>query len=420
MFLVVTHHPPRDWCPEQREAAAEWGETVYLGFPVVPAEADAEHVDAMAAEMADDLTSRLVSSNDGPHAVLVAGEPTLCYPLIARLQARGVVCLTATSERHVERLPDGTERRDFRFVRFRPFPSLHGHPLVLTPREENTLSVTTLRVYLACETDVTLPPFAGFALYGALKQRAREVGCQWAPVPCLARCAQPEACEYGRLFQPVGPTPQRNGALPFALCLHEPRRVAWRRGETLGFDLRVIGSEPDSHLQLLRESLETVIAHGLGVKGSPPGTIQVEEITAEPLLPREPPQGPLTVTLVTPLRLRLDRAWVSPNDLDAHALIRACRSRDRALRTALGLPPQIDSLDWIQESIRCTPNLRWQRFRRASKNGGHSASGIVGSLHLDGPREAISGMSRLLVEAERLNLGSRTAMGLGTIRVETA
>ena len=51
-----------------------------------------------------------------------AGEPLMALHLVAGLQARGVRCWTATTERRTEVRPDGTKVSVFGFVRFRAWP----------------------------------------------------------------------------------------------------------------------------------------------------------------------------------------------------------------------------------------------------------------------------------------------------------
>ena len=91
---------------------------VEVGFPTVdPAWSEAE----VAAAAARFLAEREERWGDVREA-MVAGEPLMALYLVAGLQARGVRCWTATTERRTEVRPDGTKVSVFGFVRFRAWP----------------------------------------------------------------------------------------------------------------------------------------------------------------------------------------------------------------------------------------------------------------------------------------------------------
>lgn len=119
VFLNLSNHISPGWSAEQRAAAIELASDVHdLPFPVVdPAWSEAE----VAAAAARFLAEREERWGDVREA-MVAGEPLMALYLVAGLQAQGVRCWTATTERRTEVRPDGTKVSVFGFVRFRAWP----------------------------------------------------------------------------------------------------------------------------------------------------------------------------------------------------------------------------------------------------------------------------------------------------------
>jgi hypothetical protein len=118
MFVNLSNHPSRSWSQRQRDAAiALGGEIADQLFPEVAPEADLPFVEDLADEV-------LASLPELPQVAMVQGEFVLTAALVARLQARGVLVVAATTRRTVHELPDGRQVVAFDFVRFRPYPSL--------------------------------------------------------------------------------------------------------------------------------------------------------------------------------------------------------------------------------------------------------------------------------------------------------
>ncbi len=118
VFLNLSNHPSSSWAaPQRRAAEALAPEVVDLPFPEVDPEADLEALHALA-----DATVR-----EAPAAAAVAmvmGEHTLVPLLVRGLREKGVRCVSATTRRSSEDLPDGGRRVHFHFVRFRDYPEL--------------------------------------------------------------------------------------------------------------------------------------------------------------------------------------------------------------------------------------------------------------------------------------------------------
>lgn len=117
VFLNLSNHPSSAWSNDQREAARRYApELVDLEFPHVSPLWGEEDIKRCAEELLGQIPPLTT------HAMVV-GEPSLTMELVRRLQERGVVCLTATTERDVTYEGDQKTSR-FRFVQFRPYPNL--------------------------------------------------------------------------------------------------------------------------------------------------------------------------------------------------------------------------------------------------------------------------------------------------------
>lgn len=122
MLINLSNHPSQGWSREQTEAASAYGEIVDMAFPDVNPQWDEREI----AAKADEICGRICGMDD-VRAVHVAGEPTLVFALVSRLLDRGVRCVSSTTERISQELPDGRKLSAFRFVRLREFRrTAHG------------------------------------------------------------------------------------------------------------------------------------------------------------------------------------------------------------------------------------------------------------------------------------------------------
>ncbi|MCK6501946.1 CRISPR-associated DxTHG motif protein [Myxococcota bacterium] len=117
-FLNISNHPSAGWTETQLQAARGLApEVMDLPFPDVLPSASLAQVEALAEELVAKVPAHV-------RVAMVAGESVLSFAVIARLQAREVRCVAATSMRQVETEADGTRRSRFDFVGFRDYPTL--------------------------------------------------------------------------------------------------------------------------------------------------------------------------------------------------------------------------------------------------------------------------------------------------------
>lgn len=100
-------------------AAQEYGEIIDMPFPTISAGASEGDIAAWADRYAKEIIDR------NPAAVMCQGEFTFVYALVRRLNAAGIVCVAACSERRTVEYTDenGNLKKEssFEFVRFREY-----------------------------------------------------------------------------------------------------------------------------------------------------------------------------------------------------------------------------------------------------------------------------------------------------------
>ena len=121
-FVNLSNHSVTTWSSEQLAAAkslALGDPTDLVGaMPLVPSDADERAVADLAASIADRALAM------GALGAMVSTEFTLTVALVDALQARGVRCFAATTERRArEVVRDGHTVKEsvFAFVRWREF-----------------------------------------------------------------------------------------------------------------------------------------------------------------------------------------------------------------------------------------------------------------------------------------------------------
>ncbi len=119
MFINCSNHNSAQWGEKQLNAARVFGEIIDLPFPNVSPNATKQEIVLQATQ----LVNQIMQLN--PNAVMCQGEFTLTFSLVKMLQDRGIIVLSACSERQsVDRYnEDGTTTKlvTFEFVQFREY-----------------------------------------------------------------------------------------------------------------------------------------------------------------------------------------------------------------------------------------------------------------------------------------------------------
>jgi hypothetical protein len=117
IFLNLSNHPSSGWSDTQKNAARELApELVDLDFPWVEPEMSLDELEKNATKIVDAELPGGVS-----HA-MIQGEFTMTTLLVKALQAKGIRCYAATTQRVTDDEGEGLQRSLFRFVQFRPYP----------------------------------------------------------------------------------------------------------------------------------------------------------------------------------------------------------------------------------------------------------------------------------------------------------
>lgn len=119
MFVNFSNHSSALWGEDQLAAAHIYGEITDIPFPDIDPSADERQIFEKAALCAEKIA--VIK----PSAVLVQGEMTFCFAVVAALKSRGIKALCATTERRtvssVNEREETVKTSTFRFVRFREY-----------------------------------------------------------------------------------------------------------------------------------------------------------------------------------------------------------------------------------------------------------------------------------------------------------
>lgn len=117
VFVNFSNHKLENWKQNQIDAAHQLGKTIIdVPFPNVSPLAGKEEI----VELAEISRQQIIAAGGfGDFVVMVQGEPSLCFHLIAMLIADGTPVVVSTTARIVRENPDGTKTSDFQFARFR-------------------------------------------------------------------------------------------------------------------------------------------------------------------------------------------------------------------------------------------------------------------------------------------------------------
>lgn len=119
VFLNLTNHPSSKWNEKQLAAAKEYGKVIDIPFPIIDPYADSAEIDRVV----DEYFSKIIDY-DSP-TVLIQGEFTFTYRMVARLKKNGIMAVTACSVRQSSEVvdADGVTNKiiKFDFITFREY-----------------------------------------------------------------------------------------------------------------------------------------------------------------------------------------------------------------------------------------------------------------------------------------------------------
>lgn len=118
-FVNYSNHDFNTWSEQQLAAARALGELEYRPFPDINPSWDAVQVKEFALETAKEL---MKDFPDKRQVVFhIQGEMTFLFALLQVLLQNGYRCLSSTTKRFDQRLPDGRIVKNFQFLDFRDY-----------------------------------------------------------------------------------------------------------------------------------------------------------------------------------------------------------------------------------------------------------------------------------------------------------
>ena len=294
------------------------------------------------------------------------------------------------------------------------------------------------------EDEALLPPFKGSTFRGVFGWALKEVTCALKRQECPT-CLLRRQCVYTRVFEPP-PEAQPPGAPPpphpFVIEPPLDARTQLAAGDHFDFTLLLFGPAT-RYLPYFVYAFQEMGKRGIGRKlngrrarfrlftVSSPAAGRVysqedhtlisggsEELHLEVPDPGAPPVGELTLTLLTPLRLKFQNHLQA--ELPFHVLVRACLRRVSLLFTWFGEgEPRLDYKGLIaraQEVEVVRSSLHWFDWPRYSQRQEQAMllGGLVGAITYQGN---LGEYLPFLHFAEKVHLGKNTTFGLGKVRV---
>lgn len=295
------------------------------------------------------------------------------------------------------------------------------------------------RLHFSLPGNASLPDFPGSAWRGAFGWALRELVCVTGQADCRG-CLLMAGCAYQRIFETAVKNPERGVSThaphPFVLHAPGPSPRALERGE-IHVDLCLLGQAGEL-LPAVTAAMQRAAAGGVAGARNRLRLRRMDQWHHgrwEPiyrpgwdglrLLPPESgeqppafPGGPVTIRLLSPLRLKQGGRLVGPERLTPRVFMYALYARMRRLAAHYAAAmdrhwPEVPQHRQFRESC-----LRWQELDRYSSRQGrkHGIGGLLGSftMDLDGLEEAWP----LFWHGQFLHVGKCTSMGHGAYRIQ--
>lgn len=286
-----------------------------------------------------------------------------------------------------------------------------------------------------------LPPYKGSTIRGAFGVALKRVLCVLKHQECN-RCPLNGTCVYAQVFenlQQAGPNGGQGVPHPFVIEPPLDEKTEYEPGEGMDFRLLLFGKFNEK-LNYFVYAFQQMGRLGLGRSvGGKRGEFELKSVQAGStivfdsgegsLIPRDPgtlslyslqdsqPEiSRLTVTLITPLRLKFQNSL--KDELPFHVLIRAALRRISSLNSHFSDgEPDLDYRGLVQRSgnVRTvSSDLRWLDWARYSnrQETRMQMGGLSGKATYSGD---LTEFIPLLKYCEKVHLGKATTFGLGKI-----
>jgi hypothetical protein len=309
-------------------------------------------------------------------------------------------------------------------------------------------SVHRFRCHIKALDELSLPAYPGSALRGLIGFGLRRTVCVTGQTQCTG-CPLTASCAYHRFFEDSRPQGEEGrqgqvGPHPYVLDLHHVPGPLVKPGESYVFGLNLIGGARHL-LPYLVVGINRAGQRGLGPRNARFLLVRVEQ---EGHLGREdwftvgsedsasvlstetrqavggPADGPVTVELRTPLRLKRDGRLVGGREFTPALFMDALQLRladlARNYGEGAGVEDGLPGREHPSPAAFGEPEVTWKEWTRFStrQRARMQMGGLVGRFSADLDR--LGPWARLLWFGQWLHLGKATTMGLGGYRLVPA
>lgn len=289
------------------------------------------------------------------------------------------------------------------------------------------LSVYRCRFTFRVDRSGRLPQWTGSTWRGAFGRALKDTVCVTGLSHCSG-CPMFERCIHTAIFE-TSPVPgmgkmRKYKAAPRPYVLLPSGGGHLNRNDLLHLEIRLFG-RATRHAALVRAAIERAAARGLGRMRLPLTCIEAADQSSETLrLDRAPaaPQSPVTIRLLSPLRLRASGRLAGPGDLGFGDFFSVLLRRLSMLSTFHQRRPfEVDFRGLVDSARRIRwqdTDLRLQAVRRYSspQNTRIDMSGLLGRMVL--PAESARAFWPWLWMGQSTLVGRGCVMGLGHYRLE--
>ena len=317
------------------------------------------------------------------------------------------------------------------------------------------LKIAKYRFTLEARGQLRLPPYKGSTLRGGFGQVFKSTVCFQPEAKSCGSCLLRQKCPYAYVFETAPPADSevlsKNRTVPLPFVIQPPleRRTIYRPGETLDFDLVLVGEainylsyfvvvfrelgkvgigwkrgrydlQQVSAVQPLKDA-ETIIFDGtdLLVSGEDlsVGYLEIEEQACR--LGKGLGASPVTVNFLTPTRLKHGGRYVECPDF--HVLVRAILRRVSSLyyfhcghRWETDYRGLVERAQGIETAEAHTSWVDWERYSKRQRQR-MNLGGFVGQVSYQGNLEPFL---PLLVLGQLVHVGKACVFGNGRYEIK--
>lgn len=294
-----------------------------------------------------------------------------------------------------------------------------------------------------------MPSFAGSLFRGIFGHALKATCCMTQASTCF-NCPIKEFCVYPKFFEPRGEVfqIQNNETIPPYIINPKQIQTHHKKGAFIQVEMILIGEFAIKHLSAVIAAWRNIIHYPLTQTNElkPKARLKFDSMQwlNEQRLPIGmfkngenipnltgfiPQKGsfnaPLSLSLMTPLRLRENKLYLNVEQFKAASLLKSLNRRASLLEKTYGISNETDENtqfydfeDWKKtlNSLSFNGKLRWMELQRYS-NRQHKhieLSGLVGRILLTGN---LSPFSEVLTLLPWINVGKNASFGLGRIEV---